>query len=291
MIGRLACTTSSVAARFASAKTSKKYGRFTAAMIPIHCAFMLIEQVTANSVTTITLNRPEKLNALIGTMREDLLDALRSAENDPDTRVVVITGAGRAFCAGGDVDFMSGLQQNGDLSSFRALLDAGSEVVLEIASMTRPVIASVNGIAAGAGCNLALACDYRIASDAAKFSESFIRIGLHPDWGGTWLLPRLVGRSRAFELCATGRAVEAAEALAIGMIDRIVPAPQLAAETEKLAQTFAAASPGALARIKRALQASESNDLRTQLDLEAQHQMECFQSEEAKAKIAAFARK
>lgn len=252
---------------------------------------MLIEHVTANSVATITLNRPEKLNALIGTMREDLLDALRSAENDPDARVVVITGAGRAFCAGGDVDFMSGLQQNGDLAAFRALLDAGSEVILEIASMTKPVIASVNGVAAGAGCNLALACDYRIASDAAKFSESFIRIGLHPDWGGTWLLPRLVGRSRAFELCATGRAVEAAEALAIGMIDRIVPAAELAAESEKLAQTFAASAAVALAGIKRAMQASESNDLRTQLDLEAQHQMECFQSEEAKAKIAAFARK
>jgi len=252
---------------------------------------MLIERTTANAVATITLNRPEKLNALIGTMREDLLDALRSAENDPDTRVVVITGAGRAFCAGGDVDFMSGLQQRGDLAAFRALLDAGSEVILEIASMTKPVIAAVNGVAAGAGCNLALACDYRIVSDAAKFSESFIRIGLHPDWGGTWLLPRLVGRSRAFELCATGRAVDAAEALAIGMADRVVPAAELAAETEKLAQTFAAASPVALAGIKRAMKVSESNDLATQLELEAEHQMECFQSEEAKTRIAAFARK
>jgi 2-(1,2-epoxy-1,2-dihydrophenyl)acetyl-CoA isomerase len=252
---------------------------------------MLIEQTKSNSVATITLNRPEKLNALIGTMREDLLDALRSSENDPDTRVVVITGAGRAFCAGGDVDFMSGLQQRGDLAAFRALLDAGSEVVLEIASMTKPVIASVNGVAAGAGCNLALACDYRIASDTATFSESFIRIGLHPDWGGTWLLPRLIGRSRALELCATGRAVETAEALAIGMVDRVVPAAELAAETEKLAQTLAAASPVALAGMKRALHASESNDLRTQLDLEAEHQMECFQSEEAKTRIAAFARK
>jgi 2-(1,2-epoxy-1,2-dihydrophenyl)acetyl-CoA isomerase len=252
---------------------------------------MLIERTTANAVAAITLNRPEKLNALVGTMREDLLDALRSAENDPDARVVVITGAGRAFCAGGDVDFMSGLQQRGDLAAFRALLDAGSEVILEIASMTKPVIASVNGVAAGAGCNLALACDYRIVSDAAKFSESFIRIGLHPDWGGTWLLPRLVGRSRAFELCATGRAVEAAEALAIGMADRVVPAAELAVETEKLAQAFVAASPVALAGIKRALKVSESNDLATQLELEAEHQMECFQSEEARTRIAAFARK
>jgi 2-(1,2-epoxy-1,2-dihydrophenyl)acetyl-CoA isomerase len=205
--------------------------------------------------------------------------------------VVVLTGAGRAFCAGGDVDYMSGLQQRGDLAAFRALLDAGSAVILQIASMSKPVIALVNGVAAGAGCNLALACDYRIASDAAKFSESFIRIGLHPDWGGTWLLPRLVGPSRALELCATGRAVEAAEAMAIGMIDRVVPSAELAAETEKLAQSFAAASSIALAGIKRALAAADRNDLRAQLELEAEHQMECFQSEEAKVRIAAFAKK
>jgi 2-(1,2-epoxy-1,2-dihydrophenyl)acetyl-CoA isomerase len=252
---------------------------------------MFIEQTVTDAVATITLNRPEKLNALIGTMREDLLEALRACEHDADVRVVVITGAGRAFCAGGDVDFMSGLQQRGDLAAFRALLDAGSEVILEIASMTKPVIASVNGVAAGAGCNLALACDYRIASDQAKFSESFIRIGLHPDWGGTWILPRLIGKSRAFELCATGRAVESAEALAIGMIDRVVPATDLIAETEKLARAFAAASPVALAGIKRALEASERNDLRSQLEIEADHQMECFQSSEARERIAAFARK
>jgi 2-(1,2-epoxy-1,2-dihydrophenyl)acetyl-CoA isomerase len=252
---------------------------------------MFIEQVTADSVATITLNRPEKLNALIGTMREDLLDALRACENDADVRVVVITGAGRAFCAGGDVEFMSGLQQSGDLAAFRALLDAGQEVILQIASMAKPVIASVNGVAAGAGCNLALACDYRIASDQARLSESFIRIGLHPDWGGTWLLPRLVGRSRALELCATGRAVDSAEALTIGMIDRVVPAADLAAETEKLARAFAAASPVALTGIKRALEASEKNDLRSQLELEADHQMECFQSDEARERIAAFVRK
>lgn len=250
-----------------------------------------IARTTADAIATVTLNRPDKLNAFIGAMREDLLETLRACEHDADVRVVVITGAGRAFCAGGDVDFMSGLQQNGDLAGFRALLDAGQEVILQIASMAKPVIAAVNGVAAGAGCNLALACDYRIASDQAKLSESFIRIGLHPDWGGTWLLPRLVGRGRALELCASGRMVEAAEALAIGMVDRVVPADDLAAETEALARTFAAASPVALSAIKRALQVSESNDLASQLELEAEHQMACFQSEEAKAKIAAFARK
>ncbi|HEV7768643.1 MAG TPA: enoyl-CoA hydratase [Thermoanaerobaculia bacterium] len=252
---------------------------------------MFIERFTSNAISTITLNRPDKLNAFTGTMREELLDALRASQSDADVRAIVITGAGRAFCAGGDVEYMSGLQETNDVASFRKLLDAGRDVVLQIASMEKPVIASVNGVAAGAGCNLALACDYRIASDQAKLSESFIKIGLHPDWGGTWLLPRLVGRSRALELCATGRMVDANEALAIGMVDRVVPAAELAAETEKLASSFAAAPPIAMAGIKRALAASERNDLREQLELEAEHQIACFQSDEAKTRIAAFAKK
>ena len=252
---------------------------------------MFIETSAAAGVATITLNRPDKLNAFTGTMREDLLDALRACERDGSVRVVVITGAGRAFCAGGDVEYMASLQQANDVESFRKLLDAGRDIVLQIASMPKPVIASVNGVAAGAGCNLALACDYRLASDTAKLSESFVKIGLHPDWGGTWLLPRLTSRGRAFELMATGRMVDAQEALAIGIVDRVVPAAELAIETGKLAQTLAASSPLAVAGIKRALDAAERNDLRAQLELEAEHQVGCFQSEEARHKIAAFAAK
>ena len=247
---------------------------------------MFIERSTRDAVATITLNRPDKLNAFTGTMREELLDALRACESDEGVRVVVITGAGRAFCAGGDVEYMASLQQSGDLASFRKLLDAGRDVILQIASMPKPVIASVNGVAAGAGCNLALACDYRIASEQAKLSESFVRIGLHPDWGGTWLLPRLVGRARAMELMLSGRMVDAAEALAIGMVDRV--AADLPAETEQLAKTFAAAPPLAAAGIKRAVNAAEKNDLRAQLELEAEHQLACFQSQDAKDRIAAF---
>src|SRR6185369_4394349 len=151
----------------------------------------MISASQTGPVTTITLNRPDKLNAFSGTMREDLLAALRAGADDAEVRVIVITGAGRAFCAGGDVEFMSGLQKSSDVGAFRKLLDAGRDIVTAIAEIDKPVIASVNGVAAGAGCNLALACDYRIASDGAKFSESFVKIGMHPDWGGTWLLPRL----------------------------------------------------------------------------------------------------
>jgi enoyl-CoA hydratase/carnithine racemase len=248
----------------------------------------MIRTETNDRVTTITLDRPEKLNAFGGTMREDLLSALRAAEADAATRVVVLTGAGRAFCAGGDVDFMAGLQRRADVPSFRKLLDAGRDLVTAIAELSKPVLASVNGVAAGAGCNLALACDYRIASEAAKLGETFVRIGLHPDWGGTWLLPRLVGRSRALELLMTGRIVDAAEALAIGMVDRVVPAAELAAETAKLAIAIADAPPIAIAGIKRALRVSETNDLGAQIDLESEHQLRAFSSNDAAEGMAAF---
>lgn len=247
---------------------------------------MFIETTIQDGVATITLNRPEKLNAFTGTMREDLLEALRVCERDEAVRVVVLTGAGRAFCAGGDVEYMSGLQKSGDVTAFRRLLDAGRDVILQIATMPRPVIASINGIAAGAGCNLALACDYRIAAETAKLSESFVKIGLHPDWGGTWLLPRLVGRSRAAEILMTGRMVEATEALAIGMIDRV--AMNLTAETGRLAATIAASPPIAIAGIKRALEAADRNDLRAQIELESEHQLRCFQSRDAAEGMAAF---
>jgi 2-(1,2-epoxy-1,2-dihydrophenyl)acetyl-CoA isomerase len=237
-------------------------------------------------IATITLNRPERLNALTFEVYRELTDMFATLRDERDVRVVVITGAGRAFCAGGDVEFMASLQQSGDLAAFRKLLDAGRDIVLQIATMPKPVIAAINGVAAGAGCNLALACDYRIASEQARLSESFVRIGLNPDWGGTWLLPRLVGRARAMELMLSGRMVDAAEALAIGMVDRVVA--DLPSETEQLARMFAAAPPLAAAGIKRAVNAAEANDLRAQLELEADHQLGCFQSQDAKDRIAAF---
>jgi 2-(1,2-epoxy-1,2-dihydrophenyl)acetyl-CoA isomerase len=221
-------------------------------------------------------------------MREDLLAALRAADSDSACRIVVITGAGRAFCAGGDVEFMSGLQKDGDVARFRKLLDAGRDVVTQIAEMAKPVIAAVNGIAAGAGCNLALACDYRIASEAAKFGETFVRIGIHPDWGGTWLLPRMIGTGRALEMMMTGRMIDAAEAFAIGIVERVVAADALADETAKLAQAIAQGPPLAIAGIKRALAVSRTNTLRAQVELESEHQIEAFRSRDAAEGMAAF---
>jgi 2-(1,2-epoxy-1,2-dihydrophenyl)acetyl-CoA isomerase len=246
----------------------------------------MIELSTDGPITTITLNRPEKLNAFAGTMREDLLTALRKAADDRACRVVIITGAGRAFCAGGDVEFMRELQKRGDVETFRKLLRAGGEIVMQVVEMPKPVIASINGVAAGAGCNLALACDYRIASDRAKLGETFVRIGLHPDWGGTWLLPRLVGRSRATEIMMTGRMVDAAEALMIGMVDRVTT--DLSSETQKLARAIADAPPAVIADIKRTLNAS--NDLPGQLALETENQIRAFSSPEAVERINSFLR-
>jgi 2-(1,2-epoxy-1,2-dihydrophenyl)acetyl-CoA isomerase len=242
----------------------------------------MISTETKDDVTTITLNRPDKLNAFAGTMRQDLLAALRDAGG----RVVVITGARRAFCAGGDVENMARLQKAGDVDAFRKLLEAGAAIVEQIAAMPQPVIASINGVAAGAGCNLALACDYRIASEQAKLGETFVRIGIHPDWGGTWTLPRLVGTSRALEIMMTGRMVDSAEALAIGMVDRVVS--DLSAETEKLARAIAGGPPIAIEGIKRALAASRTNDLGAQIDVESEHQLRAFQSAEARQRIMAF---
>lgn len=144
-----------------------------------------------NGIGTITLNRPEAMNALGGGMREEILEAMQMAVNDSEVRVIVITGAGKAFCAGGDVkEFVSATSTGVDNPSIdqRPVRD---RTVILIQSTGKPVIASVNGVAAGGGCNFALACDMRIASDRARFAQSFVRRGVHPDWGGAWLLPRL----------------------------------------------------------------------------------------------------
>src|SRR5688500_13842482 len=147
---------------------------------------------TTDGILTITLNRPDKLNAFIGHMRRDLAEALEHAGSDRTIRVDIITGAGRAFSAGGDITFMAELMKRRDSEEIARILGAGRRVILAIREMTKPVIASVNGPASGAGCNLALACDLRIASSNATFSKSFAKVGLHPDWRGSYVLPRRV---------------------------------------------------------------------------------------------------
>lgn len=250
---------------------------------------ILIE--SGQGVTRLTLNRPEALNAFAGEMREELIDALDRIRADEETRCVILTGAGRGFCSGGDVKAMKSLQAEADVEGFSRLLEAGKNVVTRIRELPQLVIAKVNGIAAGAGCSLALACDYRIASTEAKFGQTFVRIGLHPDWGGTWFLPRLVGTSKALEIAMTGRMVDAAEALEIGMVDRVVGAARLEEETMRLANAIAAGPPLAIREMKKAVYEAATNTLEEQLNLEARIQRLVFLSADSKEGIEAFLEK
>jgi enoyl-CoA hydratase/carnithine racemase len=229
--------------------------------------FVLLEK--EDHVATLTLNRPEKLNAFGGNMRQEILGALEEACRDRDVRAIVITGAGKAFCAGGDVnEFVSGTSQivAKEATTERPTM---SRIVQLINTVEKPVIASVNGAAAGGGCNLALACDIRIASERAKFSESFTRRGVHPDWGGIYFLPRLVGYAKAAELIFTGDVIDALEALRIGLVNRVVPHEQLGSATREVARRIVRNAPLPIALAKRGLQNYYKMDLAQALDYEA----------------------
>jgi 2-(1,2-epoxy-1,2-dihydrophenyl)acetyl-CoA isomerase len=232
----------------------------------------------ADGIGTLTLNRPEKLNALDRPLCEALIAGLQRLSADDSVRVIIVTGAGRGFCAGAD---LSVLGVDGD-----ALVAAGKEIALLIRSAPKPVLAAVNGVAAGGGANLALACDYRIAADSAKIGQVFHKLGLGPDWGGTYFLPRLTGMSRALELVWSARMVPAPEALTLGLFDQVVPADGLTDAARSLAGSWAAQPALAVRRAKEALYASEAGTLRATLDLEITHQHELFATPDARARIA-----
>ena len=240
------------------------------------------------SILTITLNRPDKLNAFIGHMRRDLAEALEHAGSDRGVRVVVITGAGRAFCAGGDVAFIADLMQRRDSEEFSRILGAGRRVILAIRQMTKPVIASINGPASGAGCNLAFACDLRIASSAATFSQSFAKVGLHPDWGGTYFLPRLVTPNKACEMFFLGDSIDAAEASRLGIVNQVVAPDELEAVTLQLAERLRSAPPIALAAAKHAVYMSQTAELEEMLRYETEAQLRCFESDDGHEGVRAF---
>ncbi|GBD33184.1 Short-chain-enoyl-CoA hydratase [bacterium HR33] len=243
------------------------------------------------AIGKITLNRPEKLNAFAGRMRQEIAQAVARLADDESVRVLVITGAGRAFCAGADIGYMRTLLETEDWENAKALVEAGRAVVTAIRRAPKPVIASVNGPAAGGGANLALACDIRIASDRASIGQTFNRIGLHPDWGGTYFLPRLVGPSKALELIFTAEMIGAEEACRLGLFNRVVPHDRLEEETRKLAELLAAKPPIALALAKEAVYRSGHASLDEMLDLELQNQLRCFQSADAKEGLLAFLEK
>jgi len=231
----------------------------------------------ADRIGTITLNRPEKLNAFDPEACEDLIEALRMLAGADAVRVIVITGAGRAFCAGADLAVLG--------TQGEQLVAAGKRIALAIRQAPKPVLAAVNGAAAGGGANLALACDYRLASDQAAIGQVFHKLGLGPDWGGSYFLPRLTPISKALELIWSARMVPAAEAETLGLFDRVVPHADLAAETRALAGRWAAMAPLAVRKAKAALYQSEHRTLEEMLDLEIDDQRTLFATPEAKQLI------
>ena len=220
-------------------------------------------------IATITLNRPERSNAFGGLMRQEIVEVLENVAVDKEVRVVVITGAGKAFCTGGDVDEFA----SGKVQAFSTVVSserhAMCKAVLAINAMEKPVIASVNGNAAGGGCNLALACDIRIASDKARFSQIFTKRGVHPDWGGIYFLPRLVGYAKAAELIFTAEIIGAATAYEMGLVNKIVPHEDLQDATREMARRIAKNAPIPIAFAKRGLQNFSRWDLPQALDYES----------------------
>lgn len=242
-----------------------------------------------NNVATVTMNRPEALNALSLQLTKDLDAAFRKAASD-GARSVILTGNGRAFCSGGDLREMSLMwEKEGRIEAFlEEPLGALHDVINLIRETPIPFIAAVNGVCAGAGVNFALACDIVIAAEDSSFREAFVRIGLAPDCGGTFFLPRAVGEKIAMELFMTGDAVTAQRAVEIGMINRVVATDVLLTEAQTLATKLAAGPTAVIGRIKRMMNATFSNDLTAQLALEHECQIASGKGDDFKEGVAAF---
>jgi 2-(1,2-epoxy-1,2-dihydrophenyl)acetyl-CoA isomerase len=243
---------------------------------------------TADGVATVTLDRPDALNALTVPLKEALIAAFVAFAGDPAVRAVILTGAGRAFCAGQD------LRER--LEPDAAPLDVEireryNPLVRAIHDLPKPVVAAVNGVAAGAGASLAFASDLRIASDTARFVLAFGQVGLIPDSGATWTLQRLVGASKAMELSLLPDALSAADAERFGLVTKVVPAADLPAEARALAARLATLSPGAVARTKQALAAGAASTFEDSLELEARLQGEAGSHPDHAEGIAAFVEK
>lgn len=250
-----------------------------------------IEVAQNQGVTKITFNRPDTLNALSIQLLGEFRDAVEAAAVDESCRCVLLTGAGRAFTSGADLRDAAGDMDVADLDLGQPLRDSYHPILETLRAMPKPYIAAVNGIAAGAGCNFALAADIVIAARSAQFIQAFIRIGLVPDAGGTWCIPRLIGRARALQWMMSGDALDAETALNWGLISEVVDDDRLAAEADALAARLAKAPTLALAQIKKLVDASLQNDFATQTELEARAQTGMGQSHDAVEGIMSFVQK
>lgn len=228
-------------------------------------------EVDEDGVGRITLNRPERLNAFTFEMIDAWHDALNKCRTDPNVKVIVVTGEGSAFCSGGDIIEMEERLEHTPAQRKAELFERIERIPFLLEDIDKPVIAAMNGAAAGAGLDLALMCDIRIAAKSAKFGETYTKVGLVPGAGGTWFLPRLVGTAKALELFWTAEFLTAAQAQEIGMVNRVVDDADLMNETNKMAKKIAAAPQQSVRMIKRAVLAGMRTDLRTHLDMISSH--------------------
>lgn len=248
-------------------------------------AYQFLTYGVENGIATITLNRPEVYNALNNEITFELQDALKQVAKDDLVRVVVLTGAGKAFCSGQDLKSAPAGQKR---SFMESLHKRYNPIITAMRHLPKPIIARLNGVAAGAGCSLALACDVLIASEEATLIEVFINIGLVPDSGSSWFLPRLVGMARAFELATMGTRMKAADAERIGLVNKCVPANQLDETVSQYASYYATAPTRAIGLIKKMLNKSETSSLEDMLEYEAYCQEIAGKSDDYKEGVEAF---
>ncbi|MGW5055059.1 enoyl-CoA hydratase-related protein [Actinokineospora sp. NPDC004072] len=244
-----------------------------------------------NGVRTLTLNRPEAFNSLTVELKEALLAALVAAASDDSVRAVVLTGAGKAFCAGQDLKEHMALLAADDPSPLATVADHYNPIVTAITTLPKPIIAAVNGMAAGAGASFAYACDLRIAADSAKFLMAFANVGLTADSGASWTLPRLIGYGRAMEMMLLAKPVAADEALRVGMVTQVVPAAEVLATAQALAARMAAGPTTAYAKIKEAMLASAGASLADGLAVEGRTQVEAGRTADHREAVDAFVAK
>lgn len=251
-------------------------------------SFESVRYEASEGVLLVTLDRPDSLNALDRRLKEELLAAFIAAESDPEVRAIILTGAGRAFCAGQDLKE----RQESDAP------DLGTEIreryiplILAMRRIEKPIIGAINGVAAGSGCSLALACDMRIAAEGATFIEVFGRVGLVPDSGSTWFLPRLIGHARAAEMIFSTEPVDAHLAERIGLVNHVVPAGRLIDDARAVGVRLAEAAPMSLALAKRGLNFALEHDLESTLDFEAELQTLAGRSADHAEGVAAFVEK
>jgi 2-(1,2-epoxy-1,2-dihydrophenyl)acetyl-CoA isomerase len=259
----------------------------THATHPAPAASVLLES-REGPIVTLTMNRPDRLNALNNELPAALDDALARIASNPTINVVILTGAGRAFCAGGDLAAIAAGRATGDVTGLEPILRTGMQVVLKLRTMPQPVIAAVNGPAAGAGMNLALAADLRVAVDGATFGQNFAKVGLFPDYGGTYFLPRLVGQAQAAELFYTGDMIDTSTALRLGIVNHVFPADRFQAAVQSLAAKIATGPQVAIRAVKQIIFASEHTALAQALEKEVEHQLKCFHSQDCREGITAF---